>query len=55
MIGKILALVAIVISVLLLIVGIANFNGNGSREMVFSMSVVLAGALIALAITESRK
>lgn len=55
MIAKILSLVAIVVSVLLLIVGIANFNGNGSREMVSSMSVVLAGGLVALAIAESRK
>jgi hypothetical protein len=55
MMAKILSLVAIVISVLLLIVGIANINGNGSREVVFSMSIVLAGALIALAIADSRK
>lgn len=55
MIAKIISLAAMIISVLLLIIGIANINGCGSRETVSAMSIVLAGALIAFAIADSRK
>ncbi len=55
MTAKIVSAAAIVISALLIVLGLARLDGHGSRETVSSMSVVLAGALVAFAIADTRK
>jgi hypothetical protein len=55
MTAKIVSGVAIVISVLLMFVGFAKLEGHGSREIVSCMAIVLAGALIAFAVADSKK
>ena len=55
MTAKIVSSVAIVISVLLMVAGFAKLDFHGSREIVYCMAIVLAGALIAFAVADSKK
>ena len=55
MTARIVSSVAIVISVLLMVVGFAKLDGHGSREIASCMAIVLAGALIAFAVADSKK
>jgi hypothetical protein len=53
-VAKIASIVAMTLSALLLVVGFSRLDGYGSREMVACMATVLAGALIAFAIADSK-
>jgi len=52
--AKIASIVAMTLSTLLIVVGFSRLDGYGSREMVACMATVLAGALIAFAIADSK-
>lgn len=50
----VIAIIAIGVSTILLAAGFARLDGHGSRETVLCMSIVLAGALVAFAIADSK-
>jgi uncharacterized membrane protein (UPF0136 family) len=52
--AKIASIVAMALSTILLVVGFSRLDGHGSRELVPCMATVLAGALIAFAIADSK-
>ncbi len=52
--AKITSIIAIGVSTILLAAGFARLDGHGSRETVLCMSIVLAGALVAFAIADSK-
>ena len=52
--AKIASLVAMALSAILLVAGFWRIDGHGSRELVVCMATVLAGALIAFAIADTK-